>query len=261
MENIKFIQTTDPTVIEQLRLDYLNHLPLSQEYYLEILIKDSNLYIIFIDNTQAGYFVLSPDNVLLEYYIFPEWINQMDEIFGFILKEVGIKKALCKTFDSDLLFCCLAFHKKTSTIGFMFRDFKAKSSNVTPSGINVRRAEMNDEDQIIAVNEEVFDHDEEVGQYIRAQQIFLFEKANSLVGFGIFSPVFQGRKEYDIGMLITPPFRHQGYGTFIINYLVNYCRQNGWIPNAGCAVENIASRKCLEKAGFVTHHRLLEFLF
>ncbi len=261
METVRCIKTTDQTVIEQLRIRYINHLPLAQEYYLEILINASSFYEIHIDGRLAGYFVLSQNNILLEYSVLPEWVNRMDELFGYILKEFKIKKALCKTFDTDLLFCCLAFQKKSSTAGYLFREFAGKSSSITPTDITVRRAKMADEAQIITVNEEVFDHPEEVGQYIRAQQIFLFEKTGSLVGFGIYSLVFRGRNDYDIGMLITPEFRHQGYGTYIIHYLVNFCRQNGWNANAGCAAENIASRKCLEKAGFVTRHRLQMFLF
>lgn len=261
METVRCIKTTDKAVIEQLRIRYINHLLLAQEYYLEILINASSFYEIHVDSRLAGYFVLSSNNILLEYSVLPEWVNRMDEFFGYILKEFKIKKALCKTFDTELLFCCLAFQKKSSTAGYLFREYAEKSSNISPQDLTVRRATLEDEAQIIAVNEEVFDHPEEVGQYIRAQQIFLFEKDGSLVGFGIFSPVFQGRNDYDIGMLITPAYRNQGYGTFIIHYLVNFCRQNGWNANAGCAAENIASRKCLEKAGFVTRHRLLKFLF
>lgn len=261
METLQFIRITDPAIIEQLRTGYINHLPLSQEYYLELLVNTSSLYEIHIDGKSAGYFFLSPNNILVEYYVRPGWVNMMEEIFGLILKEFRIKKALCKTFDTDLLFCCHAFQKKSSTAGYLFRDYNANPIVSTPPEITVRRADMADEAQIIAVNEEVFDHPEEVGQYIRSQQIFLFEKEGSLVGFGIYSPVFHGRKDYDIGMLVTPAYRNQGYGVEIIRYLVNFCRQNGWNPNAGCAAENIASRKCLEKAGFITRHRLLKFLF
>ena len=261
MENLRFIKTTDQTDIDHFRNGYFDHLPFSQEYYLEILINASSFYEISVTGRPAGYFILSPNNILLEYYVLPAWVSRMDELFGIILKEFHIEKALCKTFDTDFLFCCLAFQKKSSTAGYLFREYNRTTFISTPPELTVRRAELADETQIIAVNEEVFDNPEEVGQYIRAQQIFLFEKEGNLVGFGIYSPVIRGRKDYDIGMLITPPYRKQGYGVEIIRYLVNFCRQNGWNPYAGCAAENIGSRKCLEKAGFITRHRLIKFLF
>ncbi len=261
MGTLRFNKIIDGKTSQNLREPYIRQLALAQEYYLELLVNKGSLYQILVDGLEAGYFILSENNILLEFFVLPEWVNRMDEYFGIILKEFGVTKALCKTFDTDLLFCCEGYQKSTSTAGFLFREFAGKPNGISPSGITVRRADMADESQIIAVNEEVFDHPEEVGQYIQAQQIFLFEKENNLVGFGIYSPVICGREDYDIGMLITPEFRHKGYGTFIIQYLVNFCRQNGWNPNAGCAVENTASRKCLEKAGFVTRHRLLKFLF
>ncbi len=261
MGTLRFTKIIDGKTSQNLREPYIRQLAQAQEYYLELLVNKGCLYQILVDSSEAGYFILSENNILLEFFVHPEWVNRMDEYFGIILKEFGIIKALCKSFDTDLLFCCEGYQKSTTTAGFLFRDFTGNPNGNYPSGITIRRADMADESQIITVNEEVFDHPEEVGQYIESQQIFLFEKEDSLVGFGIYSPVIRGRNDYDIGMLITPEFRHKGYGTFIIHYLVNFCRQNGWNANAGCAAENTASRKCLEKAGFVTRHRLLKFLF
>jgi len=257
----QFIESADPETIRLLREKYLASLLLAQEYYLEIQIKTSAFYLILEGERSAGYFILTPENVLLEYFLLPEWEYRLDDIFGQILREFSIKKALCKSFDSALLSCCYGFQKSTRATGILFREFREKPTQTAGVGITVRRAVMADEARIIAVNEEVFDHPEEVSEYIQAQQIFLFETGNQLVGFGIYSQVFPGRRDYDIGMLITRDYRKQGYGAFIIQYLINFCRQNGWNFSAGCDINNIASRRCLEKAGFIARYRLLEFSF
>ena len=111
------------------------------------------------------------------------------------------------------------------------------------------------------MNEEVFEQDEEVHEYISKQQIVLFEKEKEMVGFGIFARVIEGRPEFDIGMCVDRRFRRRGYGESIIRHLVEFCKRNGWRPVCGCAVENQASRRCLEKAGFIGRYRLLEFVF
>jgi GNAT superfamily N-acetyltransferase len=260
-ENVQFEVTIDPETIWQLRGKYLDSLPFAQEYYLEIQIKIANFYLIRENDRTAGYFILSPDNVLLEYYVLPEWVNRMDEIFGQILRDLSVMKALCKSFDAALLSCCYGFQKNSRAIGILFREYQEKPSRISGIEITVRRAEKADESRIIAVNEEVFDHPEEVMDYIQKQQIFLFEKESDLVGFGIYSPVYPDRLDFDLGMLIVPAYRHQGYGTFIIHHLINFCRQNSWKFSAGCDINNISSRKCLEKAGFIARYRLLEFSF
>lgn len=261
IQTIQFIRSTDCEIIQHLRGMYLDNLDCAQEYYLEIQIKPGAFYLINEDNQIAGYFIVSEDNVLLEYFVLRGWITRIDLILGDILREFKIRKALCKSFDNDLLSCCYGYQTSSRVIGILFREYSEPSTLTSAPEISIRRAQMTDEARIIAANEEVFDHPEEVKEYIQGEQIFLFEIGNDLAGFGIYSQVFPERKDYDIGMLIVPEYRHKGYGSFIINYLVKFCQQSGWSFSAGCAKENIASRKCLEKAGFVTRHRLLEFTF
>ena len=91
--------------------------------------------------------------------------------------------------------------------------------------------------------------------------MFIFENAKEFVGFGIFQRVIEGRQDFDIGMLVDKKFRRQGYGTFIIQFLTQYCASRGWRSIAGCDIKNTASRKCLESAGYIGRYRLLKFSF
>ncbi len=244
-----------------MRERYLDGLPFAQEYYLELLLQNANLTEIRLDNKPAGYFYLSPESCLLEYFIMPEWIQKTDLIFGTILKEFKVKSALCKTFDTPLLSSCFSHYKDSKAIGVLFRTYQETPDIHPPLPLSIRSGQPSDETRIISVNEEVFDHPSEVMEYIRANRIFIFESENNLVGFGIHSPVYPERLDHDIGMLVTTPFRGKGYGQFIVRYLVNFCHRNGWVPSAGCAIENTASRRCLEAAGFIADHRLIEFSF
>jgi RimJ/RimL family protein N-acetyltransferase len=244
-----------------LREQYLNEIPYAQEYYLELQIMEARLYLIKHGRASIGYFYLSENDCLLEFFVTSEWIDQSDKLFGEILDQFTVRKALCKSFDATMLSCCFTFQKSSKVIGILFRDYKEKPPIHPPSNLSVRNAVPEDEAGIIAVNEEVFDHPSEVIQYIRANQLFIYEKNGEFVGFGIHSPVYPGRPERDIGMLVAPGFRKMGYGLSIIQHLVNFCHQNNWKPSAGCAIENTASRKCLESSGFIARFHLLEFTF
>ncbi len=261
MNNFSFTPLPDNGRVNSLRGAYLDSIPFTQEYYLEILLEKANQYEIVKDEIKTGYFFLSDDNCLLEYYVKPENINNVDLIFGKILNEFSVKTALCKTFDAPLLNSCLTYSTDISVIGILFRELQKRPTPIPPPGLVIRKGIPADEVAIITVNEHVFDHPSEVIQYIRSEQIILFEINNNLAGFGIFSPVYPGRPEHDIGMLVTPDFRNKGIGRIIVRHLIDYCEMNGWKPSAGCAIENTASRRCLEKSGFVATHRLLEFNF
>jgi hypothetical protein len=55
----------------------------------------------------------------------------------------------------------------------------------------------------------------------------------------------------DIYMEIAEDHRRQGIGTFLVQELKRICREGGNIPCARCNPDNVASRKTLQKAGFV----------
>jgi GNAT superfamily N-acetyltransferase len=55
----------------------------------------------------------------------------------------------------------------------------------------------------------------------------------------------------DIYMEVSEPFRQRGFGSFLVQELKRVCYELGSIPCARCNTTNIASRKTLQKAGFV----------
>lgn len=55
----------------------------------------------------------------------------------------------------------------------------------------------------------------------------------------------------DVYMKIAEPFKQKGLGAYQVQELKRACRAAGNVPAARCNVSNIASRRTLQKAGFV----------
>jgi GNAT superfamily N-acetyltransferase len=55
----------------------------------------------------------------------------------------------------------------------------------------------------------------------------------------------------DIYMEVIEPFRNRGLGTYLVQELKRACYQLGAVPCARCGPENLASRRTLQRAGFV----------
>jgi GNAT superfamily N-acetyltransferase len=55
----------------------------------------------------------------------------------------------------------------------------------------------------------------------------------------------------DIYMDVAEAFRRRGFGSYLVQELKRICYEGGSIPCARCNPSNIASRKTLQKAGFV----------
>jgi len=58
-------------------------------------------------------------------------------------------------------------------------------------------------------------------------------------------------------MEVAEPFRRKGFGSYLVQELKRICYERGSIPAARCNPENIASRKTLQKAGFVPYAHML----
>jgi RimJ/RimL family protein N-acetyltransferase len=52
-------------------------------------------------------------------------------------------------------------------------------------------------------------------------------------------------------MKIAEPFQGRGLGAYLVQELKRACRTGGSVPAARCNIGNTASRRTLQKAGFV----------
>jgi GNAT superfamily N-acetyltransferase len=55
----------------------------------------------------------------------------------------------------------------------------------------------------------------------------------------------------DVYMEVAEPFRLRGCGSYLVQESKRVCYELGSAPCARCDTENVASRKTLQKAGFV----------
>src|SRR4029450_6274661 len=61
----------------------------------------------------------------------------------------------------------------------------------------------------------------------------------------------------DIYMEVSEPFRRRGLGSYLVQELKRRCYELGAIPCARCNPQNIASRRTLQRAGFVPFAHIL----
>jgi GNAT superfamily N-acetyltransferase len=62
----------------------------------------------------------------------------------------------------------------------------------------------------------------------------------------------------DIYMDTKEEFRRRGLGTFVVQELKRVCYEGGYVPGARCSPGNVASRRTLQRAGFVPCGHMLK---
>lgn len=250
--------------IQFLREAYLDSLPEPTELYLEMLMKNAISYLIKMDGKEAGYAIAGEDRVLYEFYVVPDHIPKADEIFSKVLKDLSIKKALCQSFDELFHKMCVANSNKEKVVGYQFREISEPEGHIVVTDLKERPANIGDLDTIRRYREEIFDDSEveDIPFYINKGSIIIFEEENGeFAGYGMLNRTLPSRNWFDVGMYVNPDKRKGGFGTYIITRMIETARSNGWRPIAGCAEYNKASKRTLEKAGFISRYVLKEFEF
>jgi GNAT superfamily N-acetyltransferase len=246
--------------LDELLPDRLHHwrdLP-SQEYYLELQAQRGRSYRISLESECVGYLIVNNDCVLVEIHVERQSDAVGLEIAASVVQELGIHRIWCLSFDAGTMELCTQLCKEAIAIGISCRVYQRQPR--LPHKFEVRPAEPSDLPAILGINEpDILESPEEASDYILRGGLMLFELGTDLLGFGVMTPIMDSRPEVDIGMLVAPGFRGKGYGAAFIQHLAEHVLTHGLVPVCGCDIDNHASRRSLEKAGFITEHRLLEF--
>lgn len=251
------VSPTDP-ILSQLRASYLDSLAEPQDMYSESLIRGAANYVLGKESEPVGHFAISDAGTLLEFHVIDERLAQ--PAFDKIFREHLVERALCKSSDSRLLAFCRLRAKCERPIAFLFTTVDDVSVPENAK-FRVRAAQRADLYQIVAIDDGFFDTVGEILDHIENSRLLLYEEDQELIACGLLQPVIEGRIYRDLGMLVKPSRRRQGIGTHVIRHLKAACLDQGLRPICCCDIENTASRRCLQAAGFRSWHRIVEFAF
>ncbi len=257
---MKIIETTIDK-IEEYRSNYLNSLPEFQELFIELMVNDSHCYSLQTDNNRIGYVIKSGEGALIEFYLKDQYIPKSKVFFEQIIKELAITDIYCKSFDFLLLSSCLASSFSYSLMGVLYRNHVEVLISKDPE-IMRKKSDMSSvgflQKQESSI-QELFETEQQLKHFIQNENVFEFYKNDAFVGCGTVLRTNMNWSYCDLGVWVNPVNRKFGIGSQIILALREFAIENNMIPSCGCAIDNIASQKTIEKSGFVSKHKLINF--
>jgi len=242
--------------LRDLRQQYLDSLSEPQDFYSESLIKPAAFYLLYGDGLVAGYGAIGNSGTLLEFFCTDA--RRAGGLFDEFVRTHNIENVLCKTFDPLVLSLCLDRARSRRVVGYVFTEYAETEFASSPT-IAHRLAEAGDLARILVMHDGFFDSAEEVLGHIRLGSLHLYEKAGELAGCGLLQNINAHQATADLGMVINMAHQRKGLGQYIVRHLKRASLAKNLRPLCCCDVENLASRACLEAAGFRTRHRLVEF--
>lgn len=172
---------------------------------------------------------------VFEWYVVPQHRMRLFDLFHALLKASGA--ATIETQSNDMLLTVMlhTFAPSVTSESVLFHD--RLTTTHAPPGAIVRRATPEDEAELRL-------HE------LDSEAQWVVEMEGKIAGAG--GVLFHYNRPYgDIYMKVAEPFRQRGLGSYLVQEMKRICYEQGNIPAARCNPANIASRKTLQKAGFV----------
>ena len=160
---------------------------------------------------------------VFEFYVLPPKRALVFDLFATLLADSAATAIIAQTNDGLLTIMLHARAHNIVSESLVFED-KLTTAH-TANGATLRRRGEPDNDWVLDVDGEV-----------AAKGGILFH---------------YNRPYGDIYMEVGEPFRRRGLGCFLVQELKRICYEMGSIPCARCSPDNEASKKTLQKAGFV----------
>jgi GNAT superfamily N-acetyltransferase len=255
------IANTTIDKIQFYRTEYLSSLPEFQELFLELMIKDSDCYNFQMDDKEIGYVIINHNEVMIEFYVINSYIPSSYEIFRQVLKDLSVTGIYCKSFDSMLLSNCLLNSLSYSVDGVLYRDYVGvlikKDTDIT-----MHKAELSSTGLLSGQDDSIkvlFETEQQLREFINNEHVFEFYKDAEFIGCGIVIRTIDDWDFCDLGVWVHPSKRGNSIGSQIILNLREFAIKNNLKPSCGCAIDNIASQRTIEKCGFVSKHKMIHF--
>jgi GNAT superfamily N-acetyltransferase len=170
---------------------------------------------------------------LYEFYVLPQYRCRIFDLFYLLLTASGANRIETQSNDSLLTTMLLTVSQDVVSESILYHD--RLTTALAPAGATFRRATSADDPQIPA--DQLCSHG-------------VLEVEGAVVAKG--GILFHYNRPYgDIFMEVSEPFRRRGFGSYLVQELKRLCYARGNIPAARCSPKNVASRKTLQKAGFV----------
>ena len=270
------IEKVAQDVVSQMQQDYWATLTGPQDaYWQEGLIAPSDHLEIRIEGRQAGYFVLDPQNQMMQFHLTERFHRDAPDLFKQVLESHGVKTALAATIEPFYFSLCLDLQHEAQVHTYLFSDHSKREPVLTTiHGHLFRKATSDDLAKVVPLfggGDEFVDLETVEANFggplgyakmvIEGGILHVLEKGGEILGTG----EFRERKTWvpfaDVGVIVNKKYRRQGVGTYLLAMLKQKADRQGLKPICSCEAGNLGSRKAAENAGFIARHRVVQFSF
>jgi RimJ/RimL family protein N-acetyltransferase len=265
--SLRYVRISDPNEIQRVRSEYTRSLRAPLDGMWERSVIDGAQYWGMRDQDRCiGYYCQDSDGNMVRFHVATAYQPQAQELFLRAISHCGAANAIVSTFESLYCSLCLDAQKTVTVHTYLFRDGMVGMPSAERSEIHfrpIRQIELKSVVGFYQVNTEGPREWIEgfLCERIDRDELFGFYSGDRLIATGECIPSETQRPYADLGMVVARSYRGKGLGSAMLMRLKQHCYEEAWVPICSCAVDNVASQRAIEKAGFVSEHRMLTATF
>lgn len=213
-----------------------------------------------------GYCAVTAEQKLLQFSV--EDDADARRIFAEMLADLNIKGAILASFETRAAALCMDQQKSVAVNAYLYHLPSAKQPEAAsfPKGDTFKPVVGDAKAAAVAFAAATLGMGEDwlkgyFGDLIQKKQLYALWRAGKIIATGECR-LSQSQKPFaDVGMVVGQECRRQGIATNILCALIRKCEDEGL--KAICSTEsgNIPAQRAIARAGFICHHRMLEFVF
>ncbi|MEP1229055.1 MAG: GNAT family N-acetyltransferase [Litorimonas sp.] len=212
-----------------------------------------------------GFCSVNSEGKMLGFHVENEALDRL--VYARCIEQLNVSGAFASTAEPRYLSLCADHQSSMSVNALMYAEScEVPAKPVAPPGMSFRIAELEDLKTAVSFGVDAIQADQDwlLGYFeerIQQQELFGLWRETELIATGEcrISPNQAGIA--DVGMIVGPAHRKNGLATAMLKYLRPIGSQKGLKLICSTESSNIGAQKAIERAGFVSQHRILCFEF
>ena len=253
-----------PASILHLKKQWLATLTAAQDGMWESFRDQAQHWAILSNDALIGYACTNDQKQIIQYFNQTSSVLEHQSIFKHLMEKTSCSVGIVGTNNPIFHSTALHFADQIEIHTYLFRE--TVSAEVSSKPGKLRAAQTRDLQRIVDFcNLSVGAPKEWLNGYvsnlINQQEIYTLENHENIIGTCEVRNSSTNETVADIGMIVSPNYRKQGYGTYLLQQAKQIAEQNGKTPICSCEKGNIGSLKSIERSGLRSTQVLLNMQF
>lgn len=260
---MNFIKSDITDSIKELRAKLYQKLTAPIDAMWEQLYIDSaQHYFIKNDKNILGYCCINEEGCLIQMFLEEEYSSKMDGVIKKLIESELIRSAALSTNEPIAFNACLFHSKSIKTNTFCFEHLNQPIK--VNSMLNVELVSIKDIPAVKTFLKEQIKMDDTFGyteNLVSRKEIFMVVEAGLIIATSERRVSDSQAEIADLGIIVNKDFQGKGIATQIMQMQVNRVLKEGRKPICSTTLDNIASRKAIERSGFYCSNIIFDIGF